>query len=93
MTPQKRQEARQVVGDRRLSVLRGRVKQEVRIQLDVVPAIGGNQERYAIVDALPVQPADDRINRQALQRWPGDSRHRKPSTCEMDPPPQDRHLR
>jgi hypothetical protein len=91
MVPQERQEARQVIGDGSLSVLRRRVQQEVRIQIRVVMAVGRNQERHAVLDAFPVQPPCGRMCGQALQRRPRRARHRQLSTGEVHPPTQDRH--
>ena len=91
MVPQERQEARQVIGDRRQSVLRRRVQQEVGIQIDVVAAVRRNQERHAILNALAVQPPRDHIPGQPVQRRSGCARHRQLSTGEMHPPTQDRH--
>ena len=75
----------------RQSVLRRRVQQEVRIEIDVVVAVGRNQERHAILNALAVQPPRDHIGGQPVQRRSGCARHRQLSTGEMHPPTQDRH--
>ena len=48
-----------------------RVRSYVTDQVDVVVAVGRNQERHAILDTLGVQPARDHTLGQAFQREPG----------------------
>ena len=53
-----------------------RVRSYVTDQVDVVVAVGRNQERHAILDTLGVQPARDHTLGQAFQREPVRARRR-----------------